>query len=280
MFYTFIKLRLFLPLLCVLPIICLSSVFVAEAYVHGEESHRPEGLFFSHPLIAESPSPDTKVRFDYFYLDIDGNEEKAKKNTINFEAEYAFHRSFSIELGVPYTFHNPEDESSSSHVGKIEINFKFANFAFEKTNLLVGYGIEFGLPTGDEEKGIGSDHIFEIEPYLSFGYKRRLIEIVAFTLFGIPTNQNEGEEVETELGYNISFLYKFLPHVKGIIEFDGETVLSGEEEGKTIVNITPGILLSPLRNDNLHVGLGVSFPVTDKEEFDFRTIVSIFYHFM
>jgi len=31
-----------------------------------------KGLHFSHPLITESPSPDTKIRLDYIFKEIEG----------------------------------------------------------------------------------------------------------------------------------------------------------------------------------------------------------------
>ena len=39
---------------------------------HDDPSDTQASLHFSHPLIAESPSPDTKVRLDYFFLNVDG----------------------------------------------------------------------------------------------------------------------------------------------------------------------------------------------------------------
>ncbi len=42
---------------------------VASAQEHAEADHH-EGLHFSHPLIAESVSPDTKVRLDYAFADL------------------------------------------------------------------------------------------------------------------------------------------------------------------------------------------------------------------
>ena len=79
-------------------------------------SHRTQGLHFSHPLISESPSPDTKIRLDYFFLDVDGEVEdeelgeesegpqKFKESTIRLELEYAFTRNISVEANIPYTF--------------------------------------------------------------------------------------------------------------------------------------------------------------------------------
>ncbi|MFQ5714664.1 MAG: helix-turn-helix domain-containing protein [Candidatus Scalinduaceae bacterium] len=253
-----------------------------HSHIHEQSPPHHAGLHFSHPLIAESPSPDTKVRLDYFYRDIDVDGEKARESTIRFEAEYAFHRAFSIEVDVPYTFLDPDRESENfSNLDTVEVALKFANFAFEEHNLLLGYGIEFGLPTGDEKEGIGSNNIFEFEPFLDIGYKWRNLEVVAFGTFGIPTNQDKdkGEEVETELGYNVSLLYHFTPRIQGLLELDGESVLSGDDDGDSVVNISPGIKFRPLADYDLIVGTGVSIPLSSKDEFDIRTILSIFYHF-
>jgi len=251
---------------------------------HSSRSREHEGghhdtLHFSHPLIGESPSPDTKVRLDYFFRDMDDAGQKSQQHTVRLEMEYAFHRSFSIEVDVPYVALDPEGQSSETNLGSIGIGLKFANFAFEEHNLLLGYGIEFGLPTGDDSKGIGSNNIFEIEPFLSIGYKWHDLEIVAFAEFGIPTNQGPGEEVETELGSTVSLLYPFMPRLRGLLELDGETVLSGDESGETKINITPGIKLRPFDERSFEIGLGASFPLSTHKEFDFQVLLSLFYHF-
>ncbi|MFQ5511833.1 MAG: transporter [Candidatus Krumholzibacteriia bacterium] len=245
----------------------------------GETHHRHGSLHFSHPIIAESPSPDTKVRLDYFFMDVENEDGSGTANRFRFEGEYAFHRSFSVELDFPVESVNPDGEASRSNVGNVEIALKFANFVFEEHRLLLGYGIEFGLPTGDEAKGIGSDHLLEFEPFLNVGYKSGKLEAVSFATFGIPTNQGTGEEVETELGYDFSLLYHFVPRLQGLLELDGETVLSGDEQGHTVVNLTPGLKIAPRPASSLQVGLAAGFPVTGAEEFDVRTVLSVFYHF-
>ena len=238
-----------------------------------------EGLHFTHPIIAESPSPDTKVRADYLFMDVNENGEKLNEHGVNFEGEYAFTHSFSIEVDAPFVVVDPNGAASMSHLGNMGLSFKFANFAFADHGILLGYGIEFGLPTGDEERGIGNDHLVDIEPFFDIGYKRGDLEVVAFTSFGIPINQDQGEEVETELGYNLSFLYHVSHRFAGLIEFDGFTVLSGMEDGNSVVNITPGFKVKPTQNNNFELGAGVSFPLTDRREFDVKAKISAFYHF-
>lgn len=199
-------------------ILLVSAVSEPISHAHEDEPEKTVSLHFSHPLIAESPSPDKKVRLDYFFLDVDGevqDEElgeegegpsKFTENTINLELEYAFSRNISIEADIPFTFLNPDQGDNVSHFNNIEVGLKLASFILAEYGILVGGGIEFGLPTGDDSKGIGSDNIFEIEPFLSFGYKHRRLEIISFLSLGFPVNQNKNQDEGDELGYNLAML--------------------------------------------------------------------------
>ena len=69
------------------------------------------------------------------------------------------------------------------------------------------------------------------------------------------------------------------PVLAGILEFDGERVWGGEEDGETVAHVSPGLRMNPLADHDFAVGTGVSIPITNDEEFDLRWIVSIFYHF-
>lgn len=256
--------------------------FAGAALAQEHSSHSHDGkLHFSHPLVAESPSPDTKMRFDYLFANEpdEDAEAGAERHTMNFEGEYAFTPSFSIEMDIPYTFLDSDEGQSTNRLDNVEVGLKYANFAFAEHGLLLGGGIELVLPTGNEEKGIGSDHVLEVEPFLDFGYKHDRLEIVGFTSFGLPQNENGEDEADLELGWNLSTLYHISPKFQVLLEFDGEHVYGGEEDGVNIVNVTPGIKVSPLDSSNLQIGIGVSVPLTDDKEFHARPILSVFYHF-
>jgi len=249
-----------------------------SGYAHGAEEHE-HGLHFSHPINAESPTPDTKIRIDHFYRKIKNENDTAKENTIRLETEYAFEKAFSIELDVPLTIRTPGGSATLTHTDVISVALKFANFAFEESNLLLGYGIEFGLPTGSENKGIGSDHLVELAPFLNIGYQTGALELVSFAVFGIPINQDSTDEVETEMEFNGSALYHVSDRFSLLAEYNGSTVTSGPERGTTVLNLNPGIKFRPTSNHHLKVGVGMSFPITTIDEFDYQTTVSAFYHF-
>lgn len=270
--------------------VVLASAGTLKAFAHDSHGN-PGGLHFSHPLITESPSPDTKIRLDYFFLDVDGEVEdeelgeegegpsKFKESTVNLELEYAFTRNISIEADIPYTFINPDEGKDVNHFNNIEIGVKLAAFFLEEYGILLGGGLEFGLPTGDDEKGIGSDNIFEIEPFMSFGWKYKILEVVSFLHMEFPVNQKGDQNEGDELGYNLSTLVHATEWLEVLLEFDGETVLNGEEKGESVLNIDPGVKFKPFKSQELHVGFGAGFPVTHDEEFEYRLIASVFYHF-
>lgn len=256
----------------------VGTLFLVQSSARCQHHHEEEELHFSHPLIVESPSPDTKIRFDYFYRRF-RNGVRASEHTPRVEFEYAFSPKVSIETNVPYTFRNVEGDPRVSHSDSMEVAVKLANFHFKERHVLLVYGVSFELPTGSDTKEIGSSHIFEIEPYFGVGIKREKLEVVAFSSVGVPTNKKPADDEATELGYQLSFLFKPRPWVQPVIEFEGATALNGLERGRTVVNLSPGIKVRPFGSEHWQVGAGVGFPITSAHDFSTRAVFSAFYHF-
>ncbi len=240
---------------------------------HEDGSAHYHGLHFKHPLFSESITPDTKVRFNA------GGEFEDEGNGYEFEVEgeYAFHRSFSIEVGVPYVRLEPNEAAATSALGNIEVAFKFANFAFEDAGILIGYGFAVGLPTGSPEKGIGSDREWELEPFLNAGIKRGPFELIGWARFGIPVNLPDGDEVENEFHYDLSALMHAKPWLQVLLELNGEVALNGDEAGAGLAALAPGVKVAPF-GPQLFLGLGASFPLSENE-LNARAMFSVFYHF-
>jgi hypothetical protein len=260
-----------MKLLSVLFITAILATTIQAQHHHDEELH------FSHPLITESPSPDTKVRFDYFYRRF--RADRTSEHSPRLEFEYAFRPTFSVEVNVPYTFRNVAGAPASSHTESMDVALKFANPVLKEHHVLLVYGVEFGLPTGSDNKGIGSSHIFEVAPFFGAGLKREKVEVVALSSVRVPTHKRAGDEDATTLGYQLSFLFKPTPSIEPLIELDGETGLGSLVRGNTVVNISPGIKFRPPHSEHWQVGAGIGFPITNRKDFDTRVVVSAFYHF-
>ena len=81
------------------------------------------------------------------------------------------------------------------------------------------------------------------------------------------------------ISWNVSLLAHLSPMFAGLLEFDGERGFGGEEDGETIVNVTPGLRWNPSDEPSLWFGTGVSLPLTNDEEYDVRWVLSAFYEF-
>ncbi len=260
-------------------VISFAALFLSQPPAQCQNRHHEEEeLHFSHPLIVESPSPDTKIRFDYFYRRF-REGIRASEHTPRVEFEYAFRPTFSIEANVPYTFRNVEGDPRVSHSDSIEVALKFANFHFKERHVLLVYGVSFDLPSGSDAKEIGSSHILDIEPYFGFGVKRKKIEVVAFSSVGFPVNKRVTDDEPTSLGYELSFLFRPTPSIQPLLELDGSTALNGIDSGRTVVNLSPGIKFRPFHSEHWQVGAGIGFPITGSRDFRTRAVFSAFYHF-
>jgi len=252
----------------------------AVASQEGEGAEARERLEFSHPLVANTPLPENYVRFTYDYLNEPRHHDEpgADRHTLAVNLEYALLRSFSLELQVPYTFLNPDEGGSTSRLDNLELIGKYASYAFAEHGLLLGGGLVLNLPTGNEDKGIGSSHVVVIEPFLDFGYRANRFELIGFTNFGFPVNEGHEDEADLELSWNLSFLYRITDRFQYLLEFEGEHDFGGENDGFNVVNISPGIKYQVLKN-RLSLGASVRLPLTQDKEFYVSPRFSVFYHF-
>lgn len=240
-----------------------------------DDDHHHAPVHFSHPLFTESPSPDTKLRFDYLRAPL---AHDVSDNTFRVEAEYAFTRSVSIEANLPFTSRSANGIHSSA-VGSGEIALKLASFAAAEHGILLGGGIGFGVPTGNDQKGIGSDHLVEVEPYVDFGYMRKQMELVSFASFSTNTRRDAGEENEKEVAVAASLLYHLDPRLESLVEVEARRSLYSDAEDEQIVNAGVGIKYHVNRIRALVVGIGGRIPLTTEREFQSEIIVSALYHF-
>ena len=188
---------------------------VSNSFAQKNDKKDDDHLEFSHPIFTESISPDTKIRFNYVNTKIDNS---LSSHGFDLEAEYALVPAFSIHLDIPYTVLKPKNSSSISHLEDVELALKFANFAFAKHKVLIGYGINFGFPTGSDVKGIGSDHIFSVDPFFNGGVMWRKWEWTTYFTFDIPTHQLSHENLPSGLESRVTALYKVNPNWQLLVE--------------------------------------------------------------
>jgi hypothetical protein len=242
-----------------------------------DEDHDHDHLHFSHPLVTESPSPDTKLRLDYIYALTSGTAG-ARVDEIRVEGEYAFTHSVSLAIVTPFISRTTPTTERTSGLGNIELSLKAASLAFGDNGVLLGGGLSAALPTGSDTKGIGSGHIVELEPFLDAGYKRNAFELVGFAILSSTFHRQAGEEAERSLTFNFSALCHLQPRLEGMIEVVTARALVGPQSGTQQTFIAPGLKVYPFMNRRLMFGASVELGTGIVH--DTRALLlSAFYHF-
>ena len=251
--------------------------FAATQAQEHEEDHDHGHLHFSHPMVTESPSPDTKLRLDFLAIRTSGSAG-LHENTVRLEGEYAFNHSVSLAIVTPFISRTAPAGEETSGLGNIELSLKAASLAFGEGGLLIGGGLSAGLPTGSDRKAIGSAHIVELEPFLDAGYKRDALELVGFALLSSTFHRRAGEEAERNLTFDFSALYQLQSRLEGLVEVSTARALAGAESGSQQTFIAPGIKVYPFTNRKFMFGASVELgtgAVRDTR----ALLVSGFYHF-
>jgi len=242
-----------------------------DGHAHAATSPR----HFAHPLVTESPMPENEARLSF---EFDRLADGGTGYTLEGTGEVALSRWFSIEASAPITFLDNDASSDEFGLGNTTIGVKFASFAFENSGILLAAGLEVGLPTGDDAKGIGSNDTIEFEPWVGFGYQHDDWEWIGRVGVGLPTTSGT-KEADEELEWATSLLYHFNESVAALVELDGTRAFGGEEDGYDNVSITPGLRFYPSDDRDVSIGVGMRLPLTDDRESDVQGIVTVYFHF-
>ena len=244
--------------------------------------HAHPGVDLAHPIVGESPLPETHFKLRYEFADLaagDGDRE----HTVAAEIEYALSQEFSIEAVLPYTFLDGGGDgvlASADHLSNAEVSFKLASYRWVDRDVLPAVGVSVVLPTGDEERGIGSDHVLELEPFARVGVWHEPFEFITGATLGVPVNRMGQERAEEDLvvAYHLSALYHAASSVQLLVEVHGESAF-GDAADEHTVYVSPGLMIQPFHDKSISLGAGVSLPLTSDREFDYAINVVAFFHF-
>ncbi len=291
---------------------------VGQAHDHdsAHDGHH-DGLHFSHPLVTESVSPDTKLRVDHRFFDFPTGDGE---HSGLLEGEYAFHRSVSLEVGLPFSY-------TDGAAGNLEATLKFANYSFEEAGVLLGYGLQVAAPTNGEApheddhdhehavgpraaeaagpggtgqggptatteappppmfhraagvRGVLGTPEWQVAPFLTAGIRRGAWEVVSWFIFAVPFAHESDEEVGTELAWDFSALRHLSDRVQALVEVNGSAGLSGSAVGEEVLTVSPGLKYRIFAGRPAFLGLSTGFPLIGEDPFDARLLASLLWHF-
>lgn len=267
---------------CLLSAACLfavspSALRAQEEHGDHEHEHQHDGLHFSHPLLNESPSPDTKFRLDYISSRAGAGDEGVTERGARLEGEYEFMDGVSLAVTVPW-LRRASPLGTVQGTGSTELSLKASSLRWGRQGVVVGGGFSVGLPTGNDEKAIGSSRSVELEPFADLGVQLGELELVAFGHYGTTVRNPTGVEAERELSLVGSALYPVSRLAELLLEVETVHPIGSDEQGTT--RLAPGLKLYPFSNRHLMGGVSVPISLRRNGEPESRAvIVSAFYHF-
>lgn len=241
----------------------------------GAGEHGP--IEFSHPMVAESPSPDTKLRLDF--LDRSNPDSSVTRGTVRLEGEYAFQPWVSLAVTVPFAWRGADAFSQPSGFGSTEVALKFASFVLASRGVLLGGGLSSEVPTGSDANDIGSSHLVGMEPFADVAMRCGRLELVTLTSYGESVGLRAGDSPDRDWTANASALWHATRRTQGLIELDTRRTLSGSERGSEITNVSPGVKLVPLHDRGVMFGASLRIPLSPARDFDREVLLSTMYHF-
>ncbi|NUQ20201.1 MAG: hypothetical protein HOQ09_04495 [Gemmatimonadaceae bacterium] len=260
-------------------VVLVASTAAAQATAHDDhdDDHHHEHLHFSHPLVTESPSPDTKLRVDYLWARSGAGIDRTIDHSVRVEGEYGFSSALSLAVTVPYVWRS--DALANVHgFDDTELSLKAASLRWGEQGVLVGGGLSAGLPTGNDARGIGSSRAIGLEPFVDVGVMRGKLQLVGFAQYGTTVRNPVGVDAERELTFNGSALYPLGRLAELLVEYETSRV---NEAGSAVTSrlVAPGIKVYPFANRQLMAGISVPVGVPTDAASARGVLVSAFYHF-
>ena len=259
----------------VLAVLALSRASAQEQRDDHDDHHHGH-LHFTHPLITESPSPDTKLRVDQLWYRAGDDSAAADGRLVRVELERALAPWASLSFTVPYEWRTSPLPLRAHGFGSAELSLKAVTFAAAQRGLLFGGGVSASLPTGSDVNDIGSAHQVELEPFAHAAWMGRDVELVGMTSFSTATRLRAGEAAVRELRFNGSALYHVGEHAQLLLEIESVSTLAGPRT--TVLSLAPGVELVPLQHRPLMLGVSLA-PNVSGAPGARRVLASAFYHF-
>lgn len=219
---------------------------------------------------------EREVRMNYSFTN-NGDGGELDEHEWEFEFEMPVSRRLLLEVEPKIISLSPNDGDTTSGFGDTSLITRIMLLETRNTTLLSL--LEITLPTGDEDRGLGSG-LTTISP--GIGMWRDLgghFALHSFFGLDIPTGGKSDEDPDTTIIYG-SALTKtvtskdtpFFGNLTFFVEFNGNSDI-GSDDDTTVVSILPGARWNLGRDFWLMPG--VEFPIIGRDEFDTRVWFSV-----
>lgn len=249
-----------------------------------DSSSKYNSNFFPEPLLADEMDADQEVRFGWVHAEKPGH----RTDEVFAEVEATFNL-LTVEVEVPYE-HERETENgvteAAEGVGSIELAARHPFFQYVPGNgfdLTLGARVELAIAsTSDVSRD--NEVVAGVYDVMAFGDRLSLQVSAGYSkLFGPEDGGDSALEYAAVLGYNLDFKTDWLTRITPVVEIDGETGLSHQDQGDTeLTGVIGGVFaFSPNRYVLPKWTIGYIVPLDDnaRDEFHWGVVTSFIFEY-
>lgn len=230
----------------------------------------------------EAPFVERNLRLDYQHTN-HLRDPAADASEIRAELSHSFNERLGVNFSVPFIFLNRLEDSSTSGFGDIEVGARYVLIGSETTaTFKLAAGLNVATPTGNAGRDLGEGRTVLEPEVLAFQKLSERTFVQGQLSLGIGLGSGEQDR---ELGYSMGLghvittinNWQLFSYPTPTIEVNCATALAGEESGRSVIDLTPGLRWQVCNKG--FAGVAYSFPVSGSREFDNQFIFSFVYIF-
>ncbi|MEQ9365623.1 MAG: hypothetical protein RIF32_15365 [Leptospirales bacterium] len=226
----------------------------------------------------KNAAPRSRAALQFTNDELTQHKLYERSQTLSAYGEFAFADFISIHANLPVTRRWLTDTERQTRFDNMRVG---AKLGFRFSWIMPYFGLAVDLPTGDEEEGIGSKELGNVEPYAGV----RIGAGWFFWQLGARYNSQSNREFrETdvqefrrfyllETAVALSFQYVDL-----LVEYSYKREREEKEKpGLSTSVIGPGVNIKP--TPNFVIGLGATYALSTEREYDYGYQVRLTYLF-
>jgi mono/diheme cytochrome c family protein len=253
-----------------------AQIHLIIAYLRGfcPDPAWPAGdLNFRRPLFTGKAFPEDELVLNYNF-----EQSRRARSLVN---EWTLERRLGArgmaEVTVPFLYNDPEGSATTGGIGDLTLAYKHVLFASLRQGTIASVSLDFVVPTGDRERGLGDDTV-GFGPSLRAGKILGPLVMQSEIKAVLPVEVNKAPR---RLLYRAALQLPLSPLKRGWVpslEFEADTKIDGPAQDACY--IAPVVFKGLTARGHIAAAIGAKIPVGSARAFNYQIGAFVVWEYM